>query len=523
MIGPAWFKFPFQKKPGTNFVSALEPLFFCLFLIAGLFNVWSSEFFISLDGPAHLYNAKLLGQIDNSPFLQEYYLRSSFYLPNYFTNMALNALMRFFNAITSEKMLISFIVTFIPISFRAMVNTIKPEKTAYTALIFLLPFSKLLHVGFYNFMVAFVFFNVAVLLFYVLLRKGPGISLYLLTIANGLLLYYSHALVFALAGLTLLFLLVFENSKMPKRVFTYMSHLFLMYCIPMIMYVLFVSNFTIPDYNYDNPSNEKVEALTTFQSGVTFLQEKELVYTAWVPLLLVFLGGIALSTRKRGKGFSDYFRVSDVFVFISFAMIYFIFNSKDGQFGGMFVHRLSYIAFYFAIVWVLCNLNASPLLYLLSLGLVAGIYIRLSVERHKYTSQFDKYIKGVISTEDYIQENSLVYVFILTDVWHLNHLSGYLGLNKTLVLNDNYEAILDWFPLRFRKEKIYPYQLPLEIRSDNKHDPDYVYVFGDSKNLEQEKYKASLEFLNKKARCIYNSPDKHSHLYKVIRDSGNGH
>jgi hypothetical protein len=286
----------------------------------------------------------------------------------------------------------------------------------------------------------------------------------------------------------------------------------------MVMYVFFVSNVSIPDYNYDNATHEKVEALISFQSGVTFLQEKELLYTAFVPLLLFFFGGNIVSTRSGGKRLGDYFRTSDVFIFISLGMIYFVFNAKDGQFGGMFVHRLSYIAFYFAIVWVLCNLNNSSVHYLLSLGLVAVIYINLSLERHRYTAQFDKYIKGVMSTENYIQNNALVYTIILTDVWHLNHLSGYLGLKKDLVLNDNYEAILDWFPLKFKKEIIYPYQLPLEVRAEDKHYPDYVYVFGNTKLLEQEKYKSSLEFLTQKARCIYNSPDEHSHLYKVIKD-----
>jgi hypothetical protein len=518
MSEPAWFKFPFQKKPGTNFVSVLEPFFFCLFLVAGLINVWSSEFFLSLDGPAHLYNAKLLGQIDHSPFLQKYYTRSSIYLPNYFTNSVLSCLMRFFDGITSEKILISFIVTFIPLSFRTMVNVIRPEKTAYTALIFLLPFSKLLHVGFYNFMAAFVFFNIALILFYRLLRSGPSIGLFVLTTVNALLLYYSHALVFALAGVTILFLLVFENGKAPKRIFGYMLSLAFMYGIPIVMYVFFVSTFAIPDYNYDIPSNEKVEGLIMFQDGITFQKHKELENTALVPLLLAFFAGSSISLRERQKKWSDFFRVSDVFMLISLGMFYLIFHSKDGQFGGMFVHRISYIAFYFVIIWLLCNLKTSWFNYLFSLSVVLVIYFSLSLERHKYTAQFDKYIKGVISTENYIQDSSLVYTIILSDVWHLNHLSGYLGLNKKLVLNDNYEAILDWFPLKFKKDVIYPFQLPLDVKSDKKHYPDYVYVFGDVRFLEQEKYRSSAEFLNQKARCIYNSKDEHSHLYKVIKN-----
>jgi len=518
MIGPAWLNFPFQKKSGVNFVSSLEPLFFCLFLVAGLINVWSSEFFLSLDGPAHLHNARLLSQIDSSPFLQNFYVRSSFYLPNYFTNVVLSGLMKVFNAITSEKILISFIITFIPLSFRAMVNTIQPEKTAYTALIFLLPFSKLLHVGFYNFMAAFVFFNIAVILFYRLLRSGPSTGLFVLTTANGLLLYYSHALVFALAGVTILFLLVFENVKTPKLIFGFMLSLFLMYIIPIVMYVFFVSTFSIPDYNYDIPSHEKVEGLIMFQDGVTFQKHKELENTALVPLLLIFFAGIIVSARERQKTWSEFFKVSDLFILFSLGMIYLIFHSKDGQFGGMFVHRISYMAYYFAIVWVLCNLNISWFNYLLSLGFVLVIYISLSIERHKYSAQFDKYIRGVISTEHYIQDNSLVNSIILTDVWHLNHLSGYLGLNKNLVLNDNYEAILDWFPLRFKKDVIYPYQLPLDVRTETKHHPDYVYVFGDVRLLDQERYRLSADFLKQKTRCIYNSVDEHSHLYKVIRN-----
>ncbi len=518
MGGPLGFSGAFRRKLSLAVFSKAEPILFILFVVAGLVNIWSSEFFLSLDGPAHIHNAKLFDQIDHNPFLQQYYFHSSFYLPNYFSTIALNGLMHFFDAIVSEKLLISFIVTFIPITFRAMVFTIQPEKTVYTSLIFFLPFSKLLYVGFYNFMVAFVFLNVSIILFYHLLRNGWSVALFLLTTINAIVLYYSHALIFALSGLTILLLLVFENSKTPKRIFSMALKLFLMYGIPLLMYVLFVTNFSIPDYDYDSQKHEKVEALLTYHSGITFLKEQEMVNTAWVPVLLVFLAGVCIGTRKRENGLRTYFRVSDVFVLISLTMICLIFNVKDGQFGGMFIQRLVYICFYFVIIWLLCNLKNSNSLFLLCLSIVIYVYVRLSLDRHQYTSQFNEYINGVRSVETYIQNNSLVFALVLSDIWHFKHISGYLGLNKALVLNDNYEAILDWFPIRFNKDVIYPYQGALDFKTKEIHYPDYVYIFGDTALLRQDKYLSSWLFLEKNAKHIFSSSDKNSHLYKVIEN-----
>ena len=177
-------------------LAKIELVFFCLLLVFNLVNIWSVDIYATLDGPAHLFNASLLNFYGKSELLKEYYVHNAFYLPNYLPHFILKNLLLFFEPFAAEKIFLSFIVIFIPISFRYAVSLISGSINNLSFLIFTLVFSSLFNVGFFNFSFAFIFFNCQLILLHFLLNSANKIWISILFVCNSVILFYSHPFVF---------------------------------------------------------------------------------------------------------------------------------------------------------------------------------------------------------------------------------------------------------------------------------------------------------------------------------------
>src|SRR5688572_28525624 len=102
--------FPNYRRNLDGFL--LHPLFeaaaFFVFICLSFYFIWSVPAFVTMDGPAHLYNASLLNQFESSTLLQDFYIRNSGFLPNSFTHYLLAWLLKFFPPLVCEKIFISF-------------------------------------------------------------------------------------------------------------------------------------------------------------------------------------------------------------------------------------------------------------------------------------------------------------------------------------------------------------------------------------------------------------------------------
>jgi hypothetical protein len=88
-----------------------------------------------------------------------------------------------------------------------------------------------------------------------------------------------------------------------------------------------------------------------------------------------------------------------------------------------------------------------------------------------------------------IEDSSYVYTVNYSDNWTYVHFSDYLGYNKPVILDENYEADQDYFPLKW-------YNRPQRINQDNCNIPypneikkHYLFILGTNK----ERSKACLD------------------------------
>ncbi|MCA0429597.1 MAG: hypothetical protein LCH32_03765 [Bacteroidetes bacterium] len=226
-----------------------------------------------------------------------------------------------------------------------MIKALTNEHAFYSFLVFPLVFTNLLQNGFYNFSLGFVFFNLHVFLVAEIIKGKNSTLNWVLLLFNSVLMYYCHLFGFAIALLICsnFILIVFWKNK--KKTFKNLG-LFLAVHIPTLTFtVIFAIKTKIDFFHYDFQPFEKSMALMTFMPGIVFEKKEELPYTVLITILLISLAANIITTRfqKEGKKLIPV----DIFLLISTLIVYLIFHSTDGDFGGMFIHRILILMFSF--------------------------------------------------------------------------------------------------------------------------------------------------------------------------------
>lgn len=127
-----------------------RPIFFGL-LIAHLAVVWCMPVFITQDGPSHLYNARIISGLWNGdPLYTAWFTLNSAFTPNWTGNLLLTALLRVFDPITAEKVLVSLYVAGLPLAFRSCTRAFTGRVDG-AVLVFPFLFHHFLYKGFFNF------------------------------------------------------------------------------------------------------------------------------------------------------------------------------------------------------------------------------------------------------------------------------------------------------------------------------------------------------------------------------------
>lgn len=129
-----------------------EPWLFRLLAMLHLLPVWSSRWFVTLDGPAHLYSARLvLGLVQGDAFIGRFFHLSSYPEPYWAGHAVMAALLVVLPAWLVEKLMWSTAVLGLAWAFRHLILLLAPGRPWASWLVF--PF--LLHyavgMGFLNF------------------------------------------------------------------------------------------------------------------------------------------------------------------------------------------------------------------------------------------------------------------------------------------------------------------------------------------------------------------------------------
>jgi len=503
----------FQKK-----YFKIELLFFYLLLVFNLINVWSVDIYISLDGPSHLYNSSILNFIDTSGFLNEYYVQNEFFLPNYLAHIILAKLQLVFDPFISEKIFLSAIVIFLPLSFRSAIKHYSVHSNELSFLIFTLVFTFLFHLGFFSFSFAFILFNVQLILTSYFLNNKINWWICVLFAVTCVALFYTHPFVFVVSMPALGFLCIVKFRTNLKELLKKAAWLIGLSLPSLILFLLFYTNIRIRSAaevgDPDITTYNKFLELFSFGLGVAYAAGIEGIYSSLIAILFIFLISSILTSRFFTAHSDKQFHLSDVFLVFSIIVLIAIFYTHNAGFGGMFTNRLTFLFFYFLVFWLCCNKIHSKAIIFSSLFLVLFSYINLSFLRYKVFEAFSPHAREINGASQYIADRSVVMPMNFSDNWFEAHFSDYAGIGKEVVMTKNYEAGLGWFPLKWKEEKLSRVKCQIDS-TNNIILPDYILIYGSQEKIDHESMKDLKNFIAEHANKCYESEGKFCTLYKL--------
>ena len=403
-----------------------------------------------------------------------------------------------------------------PLSFRALIKTVSPDNILFSYLIFPFTYSFVFFLGFYNFCIALIFLLIT--LNYWLNNEENFSSiknifkLFLLVT----LTYFSHIFVFGILMLLIglhisikIIIQLIENSNQTKRIiidfFRKFGVLLLSAFIPLLLFSFYCYSRRFSESDIYINHTELIDWLKNIRPIIAFNFMVEEAYTKKIFYLILSICLIVIYNRvneiKLNKGFSfradflsvikSIIKVSDFWLFTSIIilLLYFILPDSAGA-GGFVSERVGLLFFLFLIIWTSTQ-HLQKWFILLIIGIVLYFNFKLNIY---YSSEIKNLNKVAIECNDaskYILSNSVILPLNYSDNWQHEHFSNYLGIDKPMVILENYECATGYFPLKWNEKSIpnailsnisLNDNLCLQWKRNTQNPPiiiDYVFILGD--------------------------------------------
>ena len=511
-----------------------------------LYPILVNKWVVTGDGPCHLYNAKILSDLflgRHSDFYLEYYKLDIGLNPNLWDHVILACLQVMFSASISEKIFFALYTLTFAFGARYLCNSIQTKSTWAAIPVLLFAFHHLLFKGFYNFSwsIAGAFWVIGYFISNSehLSDWKVGVKLSFLLLLN----YFMHPIGFAYGvggiGFILITHLLSKIIKSnPKELLieyvTKMSTLGLILLPSVLLYINFASK---------NSFSKKLDwnSLANLNSLVTYVNG-EIVYSlaiSKIAILFLIVGVIYRLLRgpaiQKGDGI---LLLGLFFIFLFHANLI-----DDGMMGG---DRLKFLPHLSIFIWLATMKFTNWVKLSISMfGLV--MLTLLSIERFPAYSRAADWVDDYLECEPKIKSNTKLLTInyelngtisdgsemISTENWAFMHGTSYLGAMKPLILSDNYQAHMTWFPLNWKEDRFSFYNstgvdgINFESRppradiigyaeKSGKGPIDYILIIGQAPDLMNHEYGQEIERqLGSNYNLICTSVSKKSKLYEL--------
>lgn len=372
----------------------------------------------------------------------------------------------------AEKILLTSYVVLLPLAARYAIRSMRPESSYLSLLIFPFVGNALFHMGFYNFCFSLAAYFL-VLGFWMRHRRGPE-ARHVLSLAGLLvLLYLCHIVTLACAALAMGVLALWEvvlgrrlgraGEALPGgrgvgwRGLIPLALAFVPVTALAIGFALTRSR-RAPSVA---PGPDLLVRLLRLDSLMTF-KETEFYFSTAMALGLAALTAFALWGRR--KGFQVRSQDGLLVVVGLYVLVYFV--APDKIMGGEFVsHRMNLFPALGLILWLAAERPGRwPRIGIQAVGVICSLgllWIHSSVYRD-LNLLLDEYLSGseLVATNSTILPLSYAHRGLAADgtplsprVGPFRHAAGYIAAERGLVDLANYEAVVDFFPLRWRPER----------------------------------------------------------------------
>ncbi len=444
-------------------------LFYAL-LAAHLLYIWYQQYFLTVDGPAHVYNSKMLldfffGNARN--FYCQYYDLNLHFYPNLFTHIALAFLQVGFSPVVAEKILMSMYVLLFAGSFIFLSRQLARSLSFVGIVVFPLCFHFLAFYGFYNYCYSLCFSMLFIGCWW--RWRDENIPLQMLVLLPlSVLIYVTHIFGWFFIGLSLSGIFIVEiietilkaSGKKARRFIRHWICIALSGAIPVTFSVLFIGS----QLDYSDSAAEEFQQLWESFSNLKMLLiyskgEQDLIYL-WIGFVLVlFLYALVCRVINKQK----IILADGILISFIIALAVYLMHPKLLSIP-FWIGRLSWIPWLLLVLWI-CVQQFHKVIYHGAILISVGLSITFLLTRYPYQEKISAAQADYLSACSFIPDGSTVLPLsfshngldeqgnaITTKIWLFPHAFDYCGSYKTLINFANYEGNTPWFPFQWKKD-----------------------------------------------------------------------
>lgn len=510
-----------------------EKIIFYSVLIINIAFLFVTKFYPSMDGPAHLYNSNLIKQIIlKNQFVESYLQINAIPVPNWSSHFILSLFQLFLPSWLAEKVLLILYVSGMAISFRYLIRTIKRENIGLSVFIFPFIYSFLFRLGFYNFSLSFIFFFLT-LSFWINYYKSNNLILYLGTGVLLLCTFFSNILTYAFLGLTLgcvtlyfeLGLIKFDIRQLISTSQKRLLYLFACALPSLVFLYIFFWKVTFPSSTQTNDITELVKWINDVRPLIVYGYQGEANYTGQIfhVLLFVLLFSLVLNDRKASQIDKPTIPQQILLWFPIGLTLILLFILPNDSSAGMMSDRLCLLFFIYLII-VAASRNLPAKIILIVSIIIVVLHLSLLIKHTITIRNLDKDAVLISESAKYIDDNSTVLTVCLSDNWLEPHFSNYLGNEKSLILLENYEVEVGWFPLVWNKNSpniqlcgknsINGLNWHQNLQAFSQQQIDYVFFYGNMSKRNDINWEGLNAVIASEFTLKYESQNKYIQLYE---------
>ncbi len=444
-----------------------------------------------MDGPAHLYNARVIKEmlLADHEKLDSFYRLNGFPVPNWTGHFLLSAFLLFLPAYLAEKGLLLIYLVGLPLSFRTFIQTVSPDRPAFSYFIFPFTFSFLFTLGFYNFSLGLILFFTTLSYWNKVKHRRPEYQRMFTLFLFFTVTYFTH--IFILAALLILIGLDIilpathrwirkkEGSKALFEKTLDKTRLFLLPSLPLIVLSLFYTlNMPGGDPSFMDTRTliedlSRMKGVISYQEGIEEPYTRTLFYLfCALTLFGIFkrIGMMDFPSLIKGKGITERdlnIRSSDLWLFsaLLFLGFYFILPESTGS-AGAIVQRVRLFFFLLLIVWFAASKGFPKWLKVASVALLLYCHFNLLSFYRTVAGNLNEVALDCQAVAEQLPADSIVLPLHYSGHWLTGHFPNYVGVDKPMVILENYEAATGYFPLKWNKKGIPDIRLGTYASSD---------------------------------------------------------
>jgi len=467
---------------------------FWIALGIAIMPLWLNKYFITGDGPCHLYNAQVVLDYvtsDHTAFYNQYYELNLQANPNWLTHILLAFLLSFLPGFLAEKILLTVYVAGFAFALRGLIRRINPKSEFLILLGLPLVYAYPLQMGFLNYMFSIVIYLACLNVFLHFKQKFTWGKVVVFAILN-FVLYCTHPIGWLLLVGTVGLLVFFEYPVEKKNVasqdgrkrFWLFSAKIMVAFVPTISlfgeYLIRRGTTMVPNtYSFKALFYDLVE-----MRSLIVMSLMEVVWALWIAVLFgaLFLFTFWTKMRSGRVVWADAFFI----LFVCTLILYFF--QPGGMAGaGILKERLSFLPYVICLPWLASAVYQQRVKWVIA-GLAFFLGVMLIFARLPVYHGASQAVGEIMTVRDSIQDHSTVLPLsfshsgkrldgehISNRIWLFMHAADYLGVGKHLVMLGNYEAHTGYFPLRW-KDDLDPFRYLSASAEGIEAQPPYVNI-----------------------------------------------